>query len=116
LTEDLYVDWPIIQREQLNQAYFAMCGTLSEHYRGIGDYEAAAKWANAILKENPCDEVAHRYLMSIYSEAGRRSEALRQYQRCERILTGELNITPMPETVSLFHTILNNESSKIEKK
>jgi DNA-binding SARP family transcriptional activator len=112
LTEDLYVDWPIIQREQLNQAYLAMCGALSEHYLEIGSYEDAAKWASAILKENHCDEVAHRQLMRINVAAGRRSEALRQYQRCERILAEELDVSPMSETVSLFHTILSNKSSK----
>ena len=116
LTEDLYVDWPIIQREQLNQAYLAMCGSLSEHYLEIGSYEDAAKWASAILKENQCDEVAHRQLMRINLAAGRRSEALRQYQRCERVLAEELNVAPMPETISLFHTILTSKSSKIEEK
>jgi DNA-binding SARP family transcriptional activator len=109
LTEDLYVDWPIIQREQLNHAYFAMCGALSEHYLEIGSYEDSAKWANAILKENHCDEVAYRQLMRINVKAGRRSEALRQYQRCERILAEELDVSPMPETVGLFHSILSSE-------
>ena len=108
LTEDIYVDWSIIQREQLNQAYLAMCGALSEHYLEIGSYEDAAKWAAAILQENHCDELAHRQLMRINLAAGRRSEALRQYQRCERILAEELNVSPMPETVSLFHTILSS--------
>ncbi len=112
LIEDLYVDWPIMQREQLNQAYVAMCGALSEHYLEVGSYEDAAKWASAILKENHCDEVAHRQLMRINIAAGRRCEALRQYQRCERILAEELNVSPMSETVSLFHTILSNEPSK----
>ena len=112
LTEDLYIDWPIIQREQLNQAYLAMCSALSEHYLEIGSYEDAAKWASAILKENHCDEVAHRQLMRINVAAGRRSEALRQYQRCERILAEELNVSPMPETASLFHSILSSDSPK----
>ena len=112
LTDDLYVDWPIIQREQLNQAYIAMCGTLSEHYLQAGNYGDAAKWASAILNENHTDEVAYRQLMRINLAAGRRSEALRLYQRCERILAEELNVSPMPETISFFHSILSNESSK----
>src|SRR6266516_603385 len=117
LTEDLYVDWPIIQREQLGQVYLVMCGALAEHYLEIGSYENAVKWANAILKENRCDEVAHRQLMRIYVTAGHRSEALRQYQRCERILADELNVSFFAETVSLFHTLLNSESSpRIEQK
>lgn len=112
LTEDLYVDWPIIQREQLNKAYLAMCGTLSEHYLQASSYEDAAKWAGAILNENHADEVAYRQLMRINLAAGRRGEALRLYQRCERILAEELNVAPMPETISLFHTILSNKSSR----
>lgn len=112
LTEDLYVDWPIIQREQLNKAYLAMCGTLSEHYLQSGSYEDAANWASAILNENHTDEIAYRQLMRINLAAGRRSEALRLYQRCERILAEELNVPPMPETISFFHSILSNESSK----
>ncbi len=117
MTEDLYFDWSIIQREQLSHTYLAMCGALSEHYLAIGRYEDAGKWANAVLKENHCDEVAHRQLMRIYVAAGRRSEALRQYQRCERILAEELSVSPMPETVSLFHNLLSSTSSpQIEQK
>ncbi len=112
LTEDLYVDWPIIQREQFNKTYLAMCATLSEHYLQAGNYEDAAKWASSILNENHTDEVAYRQLMRINLAAGRRSEALRLYQRCERILAEELNVPPMPETISFFHTILSNESFK----
>jgi DNA-binding SARP family transcriptional activator len=110
LTEDLYVDWPLIQREQLGQAYLGMCAALAKHYLTVGNYEDALKWANAILKENPYDEAAHQQLFRIYATTGRRSEALRQYQRCERILAEELGVSPMPETVSLFHTLLSSET------
>ncbi|HET8912577.1 MAG TPA: BTAD domain-containing putative transcriptional regulator [Ktedonobacteraceae bacterium] len=116
LAEDLYVDWPMIQREQLNQTYLAMCGTLSEYYLENACYEDAAKWASAVLNENHCDEVAYRLLMRINLAAGRRSEALRQYQRCERALAEELNVAPMPETLNLFHSILKIPSSSIEQK
>jgi DNA-binding SARP family transcriptional activator len=116
LTEDLYVDWPVIQREQLNQAYLAMCNVLSEHYLESASYDDAAKWASAILNENPCDEVAHRLLMRINVAAGRRSEALRQYQRCERALAEELNVAPMTETLSLFHSILSSAPVDVEQK
>ena len=109
LSEDLYADWPLIQREQLRQAYLAMCGALAEHYLQLARYEDTAKWASAILKENRCDEAAHRLLIRIYAAEGRRSEALRQYQRCERIVAEELGMPLMPETVNLFHTLLSSE-------
>lgn len=111
LAEDLYADWPVIQREQLTQAYLTMCGALAEHALESGSYEDAARWANSILKENRCDEAAHRQLMRINLAAGRRSEALRQYQRCERVLAEELNVAPMPETVGLFQEIVSSAAS-----
>jgi len=106
LVEDLYADWSFPRREQLGQYFLIMCSALAEHYLGIGRYEDTAKWASAILKENRCDEEAHRQLMRAYTARGRRSEALRQYQRCEQALLHELGVAPMPETVSLFETIL----------
>lgn len=110
LSEDLYVDWSFMQREQLNQVYLAMCSMLAKYYLEACRYEDATRWTIAILKENRCDEAAHRQLMRIYAAQGRRSEALRQYQLCERILAEELSVHPMPETMSLFQAILNNKN------
>ena len=109
LTEDMYADWSFLQREQLRQAYLAMCGVLAEHYLAINRYEDAAKWATAILKENRCEEAAHRQLIRIYAAQGRRSEALQQYQRCERVLREELGVQPLPETVHAIQTLFTGE-------
>jgi DNA-binding SARP family transcriptional activator len=111
LTEDLYADWSFLQREQLAQTYIMMCRGLADHYLHIGRYEDAAKWSHAILKENRCDETAHRQLMQVYSAKGDRSEALQQYHSCERILHKELGVSPLPETTRLFQTLLSNETS-----
>ena len=107
LAEDLYADWPSNRREQLSQIYTAMCSTLADHYLRIGRFEDASNWASIILNENHCDEAAHRLLIRIYTAQGRRSEALRQYQRCERVLLEELGVRPMPETVHIFQSIPN---------
>ena len=40
---------------------------------------------------------------------GRRSEALQQYQRCERILGEELAVQPLTETVQVVQMILKND-------
>lgn len=112
LAEDLYADWSINRREQLSQVYLAMCSTLADHYLQVGRFEDAAKWASTILNENRCDEAAHRLLIRIYTAQGRRSEALRQYQRCERVLLEDLGVRPMPETVHVFQSILNYEHTQ----
>jgi DNA-binding SARP family transcriptional activator len=110
LSEDLYADWSFIRRRQLSQVYLSMCNALAEYYLEAGRYEGAMRWIGAILKENRCDEVAHRQLIRAYAARGRRSDALRQYQLFARILAEELGAQPMPETVSLFQAILNNEN------
>jgi DNA-binding SARP family transcriptional activator len=109
LAEDMYADWSFIQREQLNQLYLAMCRILADHYFKVKRYEDAMKWAIAILKENRCDESAHRQLIQVYAAQGYRSEAIHQYQRCECLLREELGVQPMPETQTIFQAILVSE-------
>jgi len=112
LLEDIYADWASRQREQYSLAYLSMCNTLAEYALGIGDYDATIQWANHILTENRCDEAAYRQLMQAYAAQGRRSEALRQFQRCEHILHEELGISPMPETTRIYHAILSWEGRR----
>jgi len=97
--------------------YITMCRELADHYLHIGRYEDATKWSHTVLKENRCDETAHRQLMQAYAAQGYRSEALQQYHSCERILHEELGVSPLPETTCLLQSLLANESSifSIEK-
>ena len=111
LPEDKYADWSFLQREHLSRVYIDMCRTLADHYLKFKSYEDAEKWATAMLKENHCDEAAHRQLMQIYTAQGRRSEALQQFQRCERVLREELAVQPLPETVQVVQMILKSDPS-----
>jgi DNA-binding SARP family transcriptional activator len=111
LTEDLYADWSFMRREQLSHVYLSMCSTLAGYYLEAGRYEDTLKWATAILKENQSDEAAHRQLIRAYFALGRRSDALRQFHRCQYILNEELGVQPMTETIELFNTILRGEIS-----
>lgn len=108
LVEDIYADWSSRQRDYLCRVYLAMCGVLAEHCLSSSQFEDALKWTSAILQENHTDEAAHRQLMRAYAAEGRRGEAVRQYQRCERILREELSVAPAPETADLLQTILNS--------
>lgn len=110
LTEDVYADWPFLQREQYSQAYLSMCRVLSEHYLKVHAYEDAAKWATAILEEDRCDETAYRQLIQIYVYQGNRSKAVRQYQLCEKVLLKELGVQLSPETVQVFQQFLAQDA------
>ena len=109
LAEDLYADWSSLQRGQLSQAYLVMCHTLAEHYMESKCYQEAAHWATAILKEDRCDETAHRLLILIYAAQGRRSEAQQQYQRCEMILREELGVQPLPEMRQALQAVVDKD-------
>ena len=105
--EDLYADWSFLRREELLKTYVVMCDSLAEFNLETGRYEAAAKWASAILKVDRCDEEAHRQLIRAYAAEGHRSEALRQYHYCERVLSEEMGVQPTLETQKLFQMLLN---------
>ena len=64
-----------------------------------------------MLKENRCYEEAHRQLIHIYIVQGRRSEAIGQYQSCERILAEGLGVPPMTETIATIRGILTWDQS-----
>ncbi|WP_338247630.1 AfsR/SARP family transcriptional regulator [Dictyobacter halimunensis] len=111
LPEDLYADWSFPLREQLKHTYLTMCRALATHYLQSRAYEEAATWSTKIIAQDPCDEVAHRQLMQIYTAQGYRSEAIRQYYLCERVLHQELGVQPMKATTQLFHNLLKGEFS-----
>jgi DNA-binding SARP family transcriptional activator len=111
LLEDIYAEWSFLLREQLRQIYLIMCRILTEHYLDNAHYSRARTWATASLKENHCDEKAYQQLMYLYAAAGQRSEAFRQYQRCQQVLYQELGVQPMPETEQLFQAIKNGHLS-----
>ncbi len=112
LQDDLYADWSSIRREQLRSTYLTMCKALADYYTETGNYEEAIPWATVMLKENACDEVAHRQLMHIYAAQGRRSEAIRQFHSCQHTLFTELGVEPMPETLKLFHALLTKHTEQ----
>jgi DNA-binding SARP family transcriptional activator len=111
LVEDVYAEWSYFRREELMKTYIIMCDKLAEWNLQSQYYEAAAKWASAILQVDRCDEEAHRQLIRAYAAQGRRSEALRQFQQCQRVLSKELGIEPVPETQKLFQMLLSCEDS-----
>ena len=70
-----------------------------------GDAAAAVESCQRLLLLDPLYEPAHRLLMRLLAEQGRRAAALRQYQVCEESLRAELGAEPEAETRRLFDEI-----------
>jgi len=93
-------DWLRGERERLR-----MRAVAALHERVRADHDDAPESANRLLALDPANEAAHRALMQLHANAGRRDLALKQYDKCREDLTRELGIEPDGETKALYEQI-----------
>ena len=105
LEEDLYEDWPMLQREGLRDSYLLILDRLSRHRFEEAEYATCIHLCQKILAKDDCREDAHRRLMRCYCRQGQPYLALRQYHQCAETLETELEVPPMAETLALYERI-----------
>lgn len=98
-------DWQSYQGGRLRQEFGTALERLVIGHSSLGEVDPALQYAQRWLSLDPLQEKVHRVLMSLYASAGRRGEALRQYERCVRILEKELGVEPEEETTRLYEEI-----------
>jgi DNA-binding SARP family transcriptional activator len=103
-----YDDWQTFQREWLRREFAGALKRLAYYHGTHGNFERAVDCAKRWLALDPLHEPAHRMLMRLYTASDQRSEAIRQYQECERLLDSELATPPEEETLQLYEEIKNN--------
>jgi DNA-binding SARP family transcriptional activator len=104
LLEGTYDDWVLRERDRLADEHLAALARLVVWYEGR-DAPAALRYAKLVLDRDPLREDAHRAVMRAYADLGRRSDAVRQYESCVRLLDVELGLPPLPETTALAAAI-----------
>jgi DNA-binding SARP family transcriptional activator len=110
LPDERYTEWTQIPREALRRRHRETRLALAACARDAArDYTGAIALLTPLLAADPADEPVHRELMRLYALAGRRHEALRQYQACVDALAAELDLPPEPETAALYAQILSGE-------
>ena len=105
LAEDMYEDWPYIQRESLKLAYLDILDCLSQHYFEREAFALSITYCQKLLHKEKCSEKAYRRLMRCYMHQEQRHLALYQYHNCVEALAQELDISPMPTTTQLYKEI-----------
>jgi DNA-binding SARP family transcriptional activator len=105
LEEDLYEDWPMLQREALKDSYLVILDRLSRYYLERQRHTTCIRLCQKILAKDNCREEAHQRLMRCYSRQGQPYLALRQYHRCVEMLKKELDVPPTDETAALYERI-----------
>jgi predicted ATPase/DNA-binding SARP family transcriptional activator len=110
-----YDEWQFFQTEGLRDALVRSLERLVSHYTLRGAYELAIPHARRWVALDALHEPAHRYLMQLYANAGRRNAALRQYRQCVRVLEEELGVPPSEETSALYEHIRSERLQPAEK-
>jgi TolB-like protein/DNA-binding SARP family transcriptional activator len=99
--EPVFDEWLAAERARLQSLACGALERLATAHLDGGRTQAAIETAHRLIQLDPLGENAHRLLMRGLAAEGRRSEALKQFKELERILQGELGVTPDGETLDL---------------
>jgi DNA-binding SARP family transcriptional activator len=102
LLPDWYDDWVIIERERYNQLRLHAIEALCRHLTTAGHHAEAIDAGLAAVRAEPLRESAHQVLIRAHLAEGNRWEAVRQYERCRRLLLDELGLEPSPALRALL--------------
>jgi DNA-binding SARP family transcriptional activator len=102
-------DWIVLERERLQCLYMRALLELMNGAARDKRYEDALDYGRTILGQDSLRESVHRNMMLLLVMNGQRAEAIHHYGRCKRLLSQELSIDPMPETMQLAELIRSSE-------
>ena len=100
--------WVERRRAWLRDLSLRSLEVLAEVWIRRGDHFLAVADTEEALGREPFRESLYRLLMRAHAGAGNRAEALRAYERCQRLLADELGVDPSPETEAIYLDILRS--------
>ena len=106
LSEDLYAPWADIKREKLKRTYINLLLRLAQLHEDRGTIEKAIFFYKKATNTDSVLEKAYQRLMTLYSQQGKRNEALKVYEACKKAMQDHLDTEPDEVTVSLYKKIL----------
>jgi DNA-binding SARP family transcriptional activator len=110
LPDDRYEDWAIGPRDDLQLEYLALLEERAALLESRGDLAGATSAVSLLIAADPLLEEAHVRLMRLYALAGRRADALRQYEH----LRGALGREPGAEAQRLYEEVRARQTSEPE--
>ena len=100
-----FEEWMLLKREYLGRQVAAARQQLAGHWLAQGVLDQALAHAERWAALEPWQEEAHQLVMRILAQSGRRSDALKYFETCRRILHTELGLEPGEETTALAERI-----------
>jgi DNA-binding SARP family transcriptional activator len=114
LPEDRYEDWAIERREELQLQFVEALEELASLLEARGDLEGATRVVRRLVAGQPAREDACARLIRLHALAGRRDEALREYERLRESLAERLGREPSADTQRLYEEVRSNRVSEPE--
>lgn len=108
LLENVSDEWVVQEREHYRGTFLTALAQLVREKRSARSFAEAIAYAERILVHDSLREDAARELMAVRYEAGDRAGALRAFEQFAEHLREELDVDPMPETVTLHEAIVRN--------
>jgi DNA-binding SARP family transcriptional activator len=94
-------DWALTERERLRARYVDAQVHLMAAHRAHGNLRQSVDCGRRVLAVDPLREQVHRELMALYRDSGEPAQAVLQYERCRRLLDGQLGMAPDAQTQAL---------------
>jgi DNA-binding SARP family transcriptional activator len=114
LPDDLYEEWADGPRRELHLEFLAALEDLAGLLEAHGDLDGATEVVRWLVAAEPLREESHVALIRLFALAGRRGEALRQYEHLTRLFESELGTEPSPETQRLYEEIRARQAHEPE--
>jgi DNA-binding SARP family transcriptional activator len=105
MEDEPYLDWCIAERERLREVRINLLQRMAAIYAERNQLDAAIAACRQALAMDSLREDLHSRLMDLLGRAGRREEALRQYEICRSVLQQELGVAPDEETWNIYRSI-----------
>ncbi len=106
LLEEVYEDWPLLEREQLRELYLQSLEELIVLLKQLGKLASALPYAHRLLQADPFREPAHLELMRLYLHLGQPHQALHRFRTLRRLLQEEFGLEPSREAQALHREVL----------
>jgi TolB-like protein len=97
--------WVDSKRQELRWSAVRGASMLAEQGQKAGEFAAAAEWARRASALAPYDEATVRRVISLLSQLGDRTAAIRAYDELSRRLAEEFEVEPSPETKALVDAV-----------
>ena len=107
LPNDLYASWAQIKRDKLRENYTRLLFIVASIHESRGAFTKAILYYKKLIETDPVLEEAYQRLMVLYSDHGRKNEAIRIYRTCKKAVRAHLDTDPEMVTTAIYEKILD---------